>query len=47
MNVFGQEINANHIRSVRDGTLTATATPIHVDARRRFGKSSSGTSRID
>jgi len=30
MNVFGQELNANHIRSVKDGTLTATATPIHV-----------------
>ncbi|MGA7670885.1 MAG: hotdog fold thioesterase [Nitrolancea sp.] len=30
MNVFGQEINANHIRSVREGTLTAVATPIHV-----------------
>ena len=30
MNVFGQELNANHIRSLQDGTLTATATPIHV-----------------
>ncbi len=30
MNVFGQEINANHIRSLQDGTLTAIATPIHV-----------------
>jgi len=28
--VFGQEINANHLRSVREGTLTATGTPIHV-----------------
>lgn len=27
---FGQEINANHLRSVREGTLTATGTPIHV-----------------
>ena len=27
---FGQEINANHLRSVRDGTITATGTPIHV-----------------
>lgn len=26
---MGIEINANHIRAVRDGTLTATATPIH------------------
>jgi len=29
MAAFGQEINANHLRSVRDGVLTATATPIH------------------
>lgn len=28
--VFGQEINANHLRSVKDGTLTATGTPVHV-----------------
>ncbi|TQS75266.1 hotdog fold thioesterase [Ornithinibacillus gellani] len=27
--VFGMEINANHIRSKRDGNVTATATPIH------------------
>ncbi|WP_103027408.1 hotdog fold thioesterase [Salinibacter altiplanensis] len=25
----GLEVNANHVRSVRDGTLTATATPLH------------------
>lgn len=25
----GLEINANHIRSVREGTVTAVATPIH------------------
>ena len=25
----GLEINANHLRSVRDGTLTAVATPVH------------------
>jgi|SRR5579875_2066361 len=25
----GMEINANHIRSVREGTVTATATPLH------------------
>ncbi|CAN5875903.1 hotdog fold thioesterase [soil metagenome] len=25
----GLEINANHIRVVRDGTLTGTATPLH------------------
>ena len=28
--VFGQEINANHLRSVQSGTLTATGAPIHV-----------------
>ncbi|WP_412068780.1 hotdog fold thioesterase [Rubrivirga sp. IMCC43871] len=27
---FGQEINANHLRSMREGTLTAVGTPIHV-----------------
>ena len=26
---FGMEINANHLRAVRSGTLTATATPLH------------------
>lgn len=26
---FGMEINANHLRPVRDGVLTAAATPIH------------------
>lgn len=26
----GLEINANHIRSVRDGLITATTTPIHL-----------------
>lgn len=25
----GIEVNANHVRSVRDGRLTATATPLH------------------
>jgi 1,4-dihydroxy-2-naphthoyl-CoA hydrolase len=25
----GLEINANHLRAKRDGTLTATATPLH------------------
>ncbi|HJQ21829.1 MAG TPA: hotdog fold thioesterase [Gemmatimonadaceae bacterium] len=28
--VVGLEINANHLRAKRDGTVTATATPIHV-----------------
>jgi uncharacterized protein (TIGR00369 family) len=28
--VFGLEINANHIRARRSGTLTATATPLHI-----------------
>lgn len=27
---FGMEINANHLRPVREGTLTATATPVAV-----------------
>ena len=30
MVAFGQEINANHIRSVREGILTATALPLHI-----------------
>jgi len=29
-NVFGLEINANHIRSKREGVVTAKATPIHI-----------------
>ena len=28
----GLEINANHLRSVRDGFVTATCTPIHIGA---------------
>lgn len=28
--VFGVEINANHIRSKREGIVTATATPLHI-----------------
>ncbi|MFC4558609.1 hotdog fold thioesterase [Virgibacillus kekensis] len=28
-NVFGIEINANHVKSKREGTVTAKATPIH------------------
>jgi 1,4-dihydroxy-2-naphthoyl-CoA hydrolase len=28
--VVGIEINANHVRSKRDGMVTATATPVHV-----------------
>lgn len=28
--VFGMEINANHLRSKRDGTVTAIATPYHI-----------------
>lgn len=27
---FGMEINANHLRPMREGTLTATATPVYV-----------------
>src|SRR6266496_6300834 len=30
MVAFGQEINANHLRPVREGMLTATASPLHV-----------------
>lgn len=29
-NVFGLEINANHVRSKREGTVIATATPFHI-----------------
>lgn len=28
--VFGLEINANHIKSKREGSVTATATPYHI-----------------
>jgi 1,4-dihydroxy-2-naphthoyl-CoA hydrolase len=28
--VFGLEINANHLRSRRDGTLRAVGTPLHI-----------------
>src|SRR5690625_5136271 len=28
--VFGIEINANHVKSKRDGIVTATATPLHI-----------------
>lgn len=28
--VVGQEINANHIRGVRSGTVTGRATPVHI-----------------
>ena len=28
--VFGVEINANHLRSKREGVVTATATPVHI-----------------
>jgi len=28
--VVGIEINANHVRGIRAGTVTATATPLHV-----------------
>lgn len=32
-NVFGIEINANHVKSKREGVVTAIATPIHVGSR--------------
>jgi uncharacterized protein (TIGR00369 family) len=31
--VVGIEINANHLRTKRDGVVTATATPLHVGRR--------------
>mgnify|MGYP001348801750 CR=1 FL=1 len=31
--VFGIEINANHIKSKREGMVTATAIPLHVGKR--------------
>jgi 1,4-dihydroxy-2-naphthoyl-CoA hydrolase len=31
--VLGQEINANHLRPVASGTVTATARPYHLGAR--------------
>jgi 1,4-dihydroxy-2-naphthoyl-CoA hydrolase len=30
---LGQEINANHLRSVSSGTVTATARPLHLGGR--------------
>lgn len=27
---LGQEINANHLRPIKEGLLTATATPLHI-----------------
>jgi len=30
MVAFGQEVNANHIRSIREGLLIATAIPLHI-----------------
>jgi len=29
----GQEINANHVRSARDGLVTGTARPLHIGGR--------------
>jgi 1,4-dihydroxy-2-naphthoyl-CoA hydrolase len=29
----GQEINANHLRGISDGTVTATARPYHIGSR--------------
>jgi len=31
--VVGQEINANHLRAVREGYVTGTARPIHLGSR--------------
>ena len=30
---FGQEINANHVRSIASGLVTATARPYHIGSR--------------
>jgi 1,4-dihydroxy-2-naphthoyl-CoA hydrolase len=30
---FGQEINANHVRSARSGQVTGTARPVHLGGR--------------
>lgn len=30
---FGQEINANHLRPVREGLVTGTARPVHIGSR--------------
>ncbi len=30
MGAFGQQINANHLRSLREAVLTATAIPLHM-----------------
>ena len=32
-NVFGIEINANHLKSKQDGTVFASATPYHIGKR--------------
>ena len=31
--VVGQEVNANHLRSVRDGQVTGSASPVHMGRR--------------
>jgi uncharacterized protein (TIGR00369 family) len=33
MECFGQEINANHLRSIASGLVTATARPYHIGSR--------------
>jgi 1,4-dihydroxy-2-naphthoyl-CoA hydrolase len=33
MQVVGQEVNANHLRAVRDGHVTGTARPVHLGGR--------------
>ena len=33
LDCFGQEINANHLRSVSSGIVTATARPYHIGSR--------------
>ena len=33
LQVVGQEINANHLRAVKDGHVTGTARPVHLGGR--------------
>ncbi len=33
LQVVGQEINANHLRAVRDGSVTGMARPVHLGGR--------------
>ncbi len=45
MIALGQEINANHLRSKRDGVLRATALPVHIGRTTQSGPWRSATRR--